>query len=161
VVLGARGDVLGARGGVLGARGGVLGARLRARNLAPKTIRAYADSATQLLDHAAATADVDDLTKIGKPHIEAFLADLAARWKPATVSVRYGALQQLFPWLVDEDEIPTDPMQRMRRPTVPEEPVDVLDLDNPPRLLTCCSGKPSPTALHQQHGRTSCTMQDH
>jgi site-specific recombinase XerD len=40
--------------------------------------------------------------------------------------VRYRSLQQLFEWMLEEDEIERDPMERMRSPHVPVNPPGVL-----------------------------------
>jgi site-specific recombinase XerC len=59
---------------------------------------------------------------------------------PASGSVRYWALQQLFTWVVEEEEIPRSPMERMRRPVVPEEPIEVLRPEDARTLLAPCAG---------------------
>ncbi len=110
---------------------------MRARNLAPKTQRTYTDAARQLIDHARAEA----LEDLNRRAIEDYLADQAARFKPATVSVRFRALQQWFKWLVDEEELDADPMARMKAPVVPEQPVPVLTREDLQRLLKSCAGK--------------------
>lgn len=42
---------------------------------------------------------------------------------------------------MDEEEIERSPMERMKPPIVPEEPVEVLPLDQVRRLLTSCDGR--------------------
>jgi integrase/recombinase XerC len=110
---------------------------LKARNLAPKTLRTYGDSLSALIDHAAAKT-LDDLDRAA---IRAFLADLTEQYAPATVSVRYRALQQFFKWLVLEDELDRSPMDAMQAPVVPEQPVDVLAQADARDLLKVCKGK--------------------
>lgn len=110
---------------------------LRARNLADKTVRTYADSARQLLEFTAAA----DVATVDREAIERYLADIAQRYKPATVSVRFRALQQLFAWLADEEYVERNPMARMRPPVVPEEPVAVLTVDQQRALVAACKGK--------------------
>lgn len=113
---------------------------LRARNLAPKTIRGYTESASQLIEHLRG-AGVTTAPEIQRAHVEDYLAGVAARWRLATVSVRYRALQQFFGWLLDEEEIERNPMARMKPPTVPENPVPVLTLDELRRLVASCEGR--------------------
>lgn len=110
---------------------------LRARNLAPKTLRTYGDSLAVLVDHAGA----QDLAELDRGAVQDFLADQAARYKPATVSVRYRALQQFFGWAVDEGELAVSPMERLRPPVVPEQPVDVLTVEQLRALLKVCAGR--------------------
>ena len=110
---------------------------LRARNKSPRTIQSYEESALQLIRHAGATS-VDELHRRA---IEGYLADIAGRFKPATVAVRFRSLQQFFKWLVDEGEIDTSPMAGMHAPTVPVEPVDVLTIESAKDLLATCTGR--------------------
>ena len=67
------------------------------------------------------------------------IAILEAR-KPATAQTRYRALARLFSWLVSEGEIAQSPMTGMTGPKVPENPPDVLSLDDMRRLVTICRG---------------------
>lgn len=99
---------------------------MRARNLARKTIDSYTESVRQLLDFA----EVRDAEPLDRRTIEDYLADVADRLTPATVSFRYRALQQFFAWLEYEDEIAADPMAKMRPPQVPENPVPVYTDDD-------------------------------
>jgi integrase/recombinase XerC len=110
---------------------------LRARNLADKTVRTYGDSLTLLVDHASAKR----LADLDRAVIREFLADQAQRHAPATVSVRYRALQQFFKFLVLEEELDRSPMDTMAAPVVPERPVDVLAPDEIGRLLATCKGR--------------------
>jgi integrase/recombinase XerC len=114
---------------------------MRARNLSPKTISSYDESAGQLITFLAADPDAPaTIDGLARRHVESFTASLAATRSPATVSVRYRALQQWFKWLLDEDEIPADPMAKMKAPTVPEVPVPVVTDDELKKLLKTCAG---------------------
>ena len=57
-----------------------------------------------------------------------------------TAQVRYGDLQAFFEWALEEREVQTNPMANMHRPHVPEEPVDVLTLEDLTALLKACEG---------------------
>ena len=109
---------------------------LKARNLADKTLRTYGDSLTALVDHA----DAAQLGDLDRDAIRAFLADLTDRFAPATVSVRYRALQQFFKWAVAEEELDRSPMDAMQPPVVPEQPVDVVPTADACDLLKVCKG---------------------
>jgi integrase len=47
----------------------------------------------------------------------------------------------MFKWLTEEGEITTNPMARMRPPTVPDVPVPVVSDEDLKRLLKACEGK--------------------
>lgn len=114
---------------------------LRAANLAPRTIQSYSEAATSLGAFLADTGMPAEVGSIRREHVEAYIEHLLARWRPATAAVRYRSLQQFFRWLVDEGEITTSPMARMRPPKVPEQPVPVLSVDEQRRLLESCQGR--------------------
>lgn len=70
------------------------------------------------------------MTAITRDHIRSFVADQLKRWKPATAHNRYRGLHSFFTWAVDElDELPGHPMNGMKPPHIPEEPVPVLTDD--------------------------------
>lgn len=110
---------------------------MRARNLATKTRSCYLEAATQLVD-LALVADVADLTRT---HVQEYLADQAATRAPATVSLRFRALQQFFKWLTAEGEIDANPMVGLDPPEVPEVPVPVISHEDMRLMLKTCDGK--------------------
>src|SRR5712692_4792384 len=77
---------------------------LRAENKAPSTIVTYGKAIEQLADYIEASAMPADVANIRREHVEAFLVDLQARARPATVAQRYRSLQQFFKWLAEEGE---------------------------------------------------------
>lgn len=113
---------------------------LRATNKAPSTILSYLNVGRALLDYLREHGMPTTATGVAREHIEAFLGDLTDRCSPATVAKHYRSLQQLFRWLVDDGEIARSPMERMRPPQVPEQPVDVLTDEELSRLLAACRG---------------------
>jgi site-specific recombinase XerD len=113
---------------------------LRARNVAPTTIASYLRVGQNLLDYLTEQGMPTAASGVHREHLEAFLADLVDRVAPATVAKHYRSLQQLFRWLVEDGEIPASPMERMRPPQVPEQPVDVFTDDELSRLLKACAG---------------------
>ena len=113
---------------------------LRARNVAPSTIASYLRVGENLLTWLRGGGMPTTASGIARDHLEAFLAALADRVSPATVAKHYRSLQQLFRWLVDDGEIPRSPMERMRPPAVPEQPVDILTDDELRALLDAARG---------------------
>jgi integrase/recombinase XerC len=70
-----------------------------------------------------------------------FIADQLARWKPATAHNRYRGLHAFFKWAVTEGDLETNPMEGMRPPQLPEQPVEVVGPDHLARLLKTCEGR--------------------
>jgi site-specific recombinase XerD len=112
---------------------------LRARNLAPKTIKTYLEAAGQLVDYVTA-AGVESMAEIERHHVEDFIAEQIETRSAATASVRFRALQQLFTWCLDEEELDASPMAKMRPPVVPERPVPVLGEEKARAPLKACAG---------------------
>ena len=69
----------------------------------------------RLLEAFLAGRDVG-LAEADRSQMEAFLADLLARRKPATAANRYRLLKVFYAWLEDEGEIAADPMAKMKPP---------------------------------------------
>ena len=67
-----------------------------------------------------------NVAAIRREHVEAFIENQLSRLKPASAANRYRSLQQFFRWLVDEGEITDSPMSRMKPPTIPESPPDII-----------------------------------
>lgn len=113
---------------------------LRAARRSPRTVQSYTEAAEQLSDFLVRQGMPTAVDSIRREHVEAFLEDLDSRFRPATVAVRYKSLKQLFRWLIEEGEITSDPMARMRSPSVPEEPPEVLSTAELKALLKACEG---------------------
>lgn len=114
---------------------------LRAENLAPSTVATYVKALHQLNAFLVRQGMPTDVSAIRREHLEAFLVALQdSGHRPATVANRYRSLQQVFRWLVNEDEIRESPMARMRPPAVPDEPPPVLRAEELERLLAACAG---------------------
>jgi site-specific recombinase XerC len=66
---------------------------------------------------------------------------LLAAWSGGHANNQYRALQQLFKWLAEEEEISVNPMARLRPPKVEEKLVPVLTDEQIRALLRTCPGK--------------------
>jgi site-specific recombinase XerC len=113
---------------------------LRAARRSPRTVQSYTEAAEQLADFMVRHGMPSAVDSIRREHVESFIEDLDRRFKPATVSVRFRSLQQLFKWLLEEGELERDPMERMRSPKVPEDPPAVLSDAELRALLKACEG---------------------
>jgi site-specific recombinase XerD len=87
------------------------------------------------------------LTAHGTTVEAATRADLEASWPtcspaapPAPAATYYKILKVLYGWLVDEGELDTDPMAKMKPPIVPAKQVPVVPADGLKRLFAACSG---------------------
>ena len=113
---------------------------LRAENKAPKTIRTYVQAVEQLVRYLAQAGMPTGVDHIHREHIEAFIADQLARFKPYTALNRYRALRVFFGWLEEEGEVKGSPMARMKPPMVPENPPALLSDADLRRILKACNG---------------------
>jgi len=114
---------------------------LRAQNKSDRTVEAYTDAVRLLADFCAAGGHPLTVSVLKREHIELFIADQLARWKPATANNRYRGLQSFFAWALAEGELEASPMAGMRSPQIPETPVPVLTADQLRRLLKACDGR--------------------
>lgn len=113
---------------------------LRAKNRSAATIASYLNVGEKFRVYLVAQGMPTAVSAIAREHIEHYLADMQGRLSPATVAKHYRSLQQLFVWLVDDGEISRSPMERMKAPAVPEQPVPVLTEDELRALLDTCKG---------------------
>jgi len=110
--------------------------------------RVYIPAVEGLAKYLATIGHSGRVGAIRREHVEAFLLDLRERpgrkgqpMSPATISKVYRALRPFFGWLVEEDEIDANPMERIPRPRVEEKHKTPLTGDDFERLLATCSGK--------------------
>ncbi len=114
---------------------------LRAQGASVQTRRIYGQAASQLADFGRVRGWPTGVASITREQCEEFVADLLARRSPATAATRYRGLARLFRWLVEEGEIASSPMARMRCPRAPEQPPEVLGLVELRRLVAACQGR--------------------
>jgi site-specific recombinase XerD len=108
---------------------------LTAQRLSPATLDTYGEAVRLLTRYLTAQGMPTSPMSISREHVESFISDLLARWKPATAHNRYRALRSFFAWLVDEGEIRESPMAKMKPPRLPEAPPPVLTATELLRLL--------------------------
>lgn len=114
---------------------------LRAANKSPKTVKIYGEAARSLAEYLASNQMPTDARKVKREHVEMFIEDQIARWKPATANQRYRSLAQFWKYLEEEGEIKVSPMARMKPPRVPEQLVPVVGEDELRKLLAACDGR--------------------
>jgi site-specific recombinase XerD len=114
---------------------------LRASNLSPRTIRGYSDSCEMFGRFLEEKGMPTHVGSIRREHVEAWIEDLLARWKPATANTRYRALQAFYKWAKADGEVSESPMANMSPPKIPEDPPAVLKEAELKALLKACEGK--------------------
>jgi site-specific recombinase XerD len=114
---------------------------LLAENKSAKTLMTYLDAVTTFEAYVRGRRLPTAVDRISKTLCLDFVADQLARFKPATASVRYRALQSFFRWAVAEGELEANPMATMRPPHVPETAPNVYTDDEIHRLLAACEGR--------------------
>lgn len=116
-------------------------AHLRSRNLAPLTIRSYRTTGDTFRAWLGEQGMPTEAAAVTREHIEAWLAALLDQGKAAaTVARHYRNLQQFWRWALDDGEITRSPMERMRPPAVPEQPVPLIAEDDLVKLVAACKG---------------------
>jgi site-specific recombinase XerD len=113
---------------------------LRAANKAPATVATYAKAvegfAAFLAEHDMPTR----LEDIERRHVAEHLAWLADNRAAATAAQRFASLKAFFRWAVEEGELAAHPMDGLRKPKVPDQPVPVLSDEQLRALLAVCDG---------------------
>jgi site-specific recombinase XerD len=127
--------------GDLGGNAASFARHLRASNLAPRTIQTYNEAVAGFARFLESNGMPTDVAHIKREHVEAWIERLLADSKPATATNRYRSLQQFWKWAVEEGEVGTSPMARMRPPKVPDDPPAVPTDDEMRRLLATCDGQ--------------------
>src|SRR4029453_12123878 len=114
---------------------------LEAENKSPRTVEAYTDAVRFLAFYCEAHGKPLLVRPLRRDHLQDFIADQLARWKPATAHNRYRSLHAFFKWAVAEGDLQASPMDGMKPPNLPEQPVDVVRAEQLVRLLKTCEGR--------------------
>jgi site-specific recombinase XerC len=114
---------------------------LEAENKSPRTVEAYTDAVRFLALYCEAHGKPLLARQLRREHIQDFIADQLARWKPATAHNRYRSLHAFFKWAVAEGDLQASPMDGMKPPNLPEQPVGVIRAEQLVRLLKTCEGR--------------------
>jgi site-specific recombinase XerD len=114
---------------------------LEQENKSPRTIEAYTDAVRLLIAFCEANGLPAVARDLGRDDIRAFIADQLAHWKPTTAHQRYRSLRTFFKWAVVEEEIDKSPMDGMKPPHLPEQPVDAVRAEHLLQLLKTCDGR--------------------
>ena len=111
---------------------------LRAENRSERTVASYLIGVRQA--DAFLRTRGTTIEAATRADLEAFITDLLGRRAPSTAATYYKDLKILYAWLVEEEEVPADPMARMRPPIVPDKPVPIVPEGTLKRLFQVCAG---------------------
>lgn len=111
---------------------------LQAARKSPRTVRAYVDGARRFRAFLADAGMPTAPARITREHIEAYMVSLEG-FADTTAATHYRNLQQLFNWLVEEGEVASHPMARMRPPKIGEKAIPVIPKHHREALLKTCS----------------------
>jgi site-specific recombinase XerD len=114
---------------------------LRADNKSTSTVEVYSSAIDRLIDYLEANKLPLNVADITTDHVRGFIVHLLETRSAATAANRFRALQRFFGWLVDEGEIETNPMSKMKVPEIPEQTIPVLSEDEVNRLFKVLEGK--------------------
>jgi len=111
---------------------------LRAERKSPATLKVYGDGVRRFLAWAA---DTGTPPRLDRGTVAAFMAALLdAGAEPSTARSRHLALRRFTVWLVDEGELPADPLLSSRPPKLDQKVIPELTGDEVRRLLAACAG---------------------
>lgn len=114
---------------------------LAAQNKSTATRKVYGTAVAQLGAFLTERGMPTAVASIRREHVESYIADVLERRSASTAKTRFGGLQVFFGFLLEEGEIERSPMERMKPPAVPDQPVAIVDDDALRRLLVACGGK--------------------
>ena len=115
------------------------GAWMKYRNLSASTQRIYTGAVRELSKYLLEHGDPEP-SAVTRRDLEGYVAHRLSIRKPATVSAEFRALQQFWKWMAREEEVARSPMEGMEAPIVPEQPVEVLEVEQLKALLDGCKG---------------------
>ncbi len=109
----------------------------QARALSPRTIELYQDkfSYWRQLFKSMGVTDVASITPL---HLRRGLVELAKTHNPGGVHVCYRVLKTFLRWLVAEGVLEKNPIERIKPPKVPQEPLEPVPLTDVKAMLATC-----------------------
>jgi integrase len=113
----------------------------RAEGRSPHTIKLYRDCINRLTAYLGTLRASDDLAGLTRRTLTDFYAVRSETVAPATVWTDWKVHRVFLQWCVDEEELPSHPMAKMRPPRQPVVPVPVLKDQDIAALLAACVGR--------------------
>jgi site-specific recombinase XerD len=113
---------------------------LAAEGLSPHTIRIYTISVAQMAAFLKDRGMPLVAANITREHLEEWLLDILARRTPGTARARHRGAKSFFTWLLEEGEIPTSPMARLKQPKDRTVPPTIMSDADVLKLFKTCGG---------------------
>jgi site-specific recombinase XerD len=111
---------------------------LRSQNKSPTTISSYLGGVNLYLTWCEQNGHPVELTR---GRVQQYTAELIVNGKEAnTVRLRQASLRQFGKWLVDEGELPDDPLAGLKPPKLPTKVVQGLTDEQLRELIKACKG---------------------
>lgn len=111
---------------------------LRAENKSPLTISSYLRGVRLYLGWCEQNGHPVEVTRT---QVRDYMAELIAEGKEAnTVRLRQASLRQFVAWLVEEGELPDNPLLGLKTPKIPAKVVHALSDDQLRALIKACKG---------------------
>lgn len=112
---------------------------LRAERKSPQTIKSYAEGVRQYLRWCS---DNDRPLVLDRHQLAGFVDSLlSAGLQPATARSRQLGVRRFSAWLVEEQEIPTDPLLGVKAPKLDTQVIEPLTSDQLKAMLKACAGR--------------------
>ena len=109
---------------------------LRSQRKSERTQETYLLAVNQLSEFL----DDPDITDITRHDIRRFLDHMLTTRSDSTARQRYGSLSVFFKWIMNEEEIVLNPMDKVSAPSVEDKPIDIIGEPVFQRFLDTCDG---------------------
>lgn len=113
---------------------------LEAAGRSPETLESYWHAFHQLARYLGWERAPQPL-KVTRQQLQGWMVQLNAERAPKTALTRFAAMRRFYRWAVEQEELDRSPANGLSAPTVPEQPPDVLRLEDVRRLIAACRGK--------------------
>lgn len=111
------------------------------RDRSPNTIRQYRGTLAALGRFLESKGMPTEVEYIRLEHLQAFMTDLFDKGSaPATMANRQAIVKTFFAFLVDEDDIPKSPADRLRSIRQPEQRTPILNPEQVEAMRRACRG---------------------
>jgi site-specific recombinase XerD len=114
---------------------------LRSSHRSDRTLEVYLLALDQLIEWLTDEGHSMEVTEITPNDIRLFIGYMLDTRSPATAKQRYSSLAVFFKWLLVEEAIESDPMEKVDKPKVRERQIDVVTESQFKALLGTCDGK--------------------